>query len=178
MKKWWVSSCLIFAATLVFAQTGKQFPVLTGELLTGKTYTLPHEADYQAFFIGMAYSNKAEADLESWFQPTFDKFILKKGLFDGTYHVQPIFVPMFTGFNKAAEKSVSKSLAESTPQEFKENVLVYRGPLEPYKSALDMSDKHIPYLFLIAPSGKILYATKGAFSEKKLEKIADILDNL
>jgi hypothetical protein len=173
---------LVFGMLLLsitgYAQKQSSFPVIKGELLTGKTYTIPTQEDYQAFFVGMAYSKKAEEDLETWFQPTFDKFILKKGLFDGTYHVQPIFVPMFTGFNKAAEKSVSKSLEAQTPAEFKANVLVYRGSLEPYKSELNMGDKNIPYLFLVTPAGKILYATQGAFTEKKMEKIADILDQL
>lgn len=173
---------LVFGLLLLsysgFAQQSSSFPEITGELLTGKSYTIPTNADYQAFFVGMAYSKNAEEDLETWFQPTFDKFILKKGLFDGTYHVQPIFVPMFTGFNKAAEKSVSKNLTAQTPTEFKSNVLVYRGALEPYKSELSMDDKNVPYLFLVTPSGQILYATKGAYSEKKMEKIADILDKL
>jgi hypothetical protein len=178
MVKKLVFSFFMLSSILGLAQQTKTFPEITGELLTGKTFTIPLEADYQAFFVGMAYSKNAEEDLETWFQPTFDKFILKKGLFDGTYHVQPLFVPMFTGFNKAAEKSVSKSLIEQIPTEFKNNVLVYRGSLEPYKSELNMDDKNIPYLFLVTPAGKILYVTKGAFTEKKMEKIADILDQL
>ncbi|MFT6844280.1 MAG: hypothetical protein ACJAUV_000454 [Flavobacteriales bacterium] len=179
MKNWLLSSGLFFITLLSAAQTGQDFPVLTGELLTGESFTLPNnQEDYQAYFIGMAYSKKAELDLETWFQPTFDKFILKKGLFDGTYRVQPLFVPMFIGFNRAAEKSVSKRLAEQTPKEFLQNILVYRGTLEPYQSALKLNDKTKPYLFLISPTGKILYTSSGPFTEKKMEKIADILDTL
>lgn len=178
MVKILVSICCVLMLVLANAQESEMFPEISGELLTGETFTLPSKADCQAFFVGMAYSKKAEADLETWFQPTFDKFILKKGLFDGTYHVQPIFIPMFVGFNKAAEKSISKGLAEQTPVEFKTNVMVYRGPLEPYKSELHMSEKELPYLFLVTPEGKILYATEGSFTEKKMEIIADILDQL
>jgi hypothetical protein len=179
MKIWLLSGSLCFLSLLSAAQTGDNFPTLTGELLTGESFTLPNnQEDYQAYFVGMAYSKKAELDLESWFQPTFDKFILKKGLFDGTYRVQPLFVPMFIGFKRGAEKSVSRRLTEQTPKEFQENILVYRGTLEPYQSALNLTDKTKPYLFLVAPSGEILYHTNGAFTEKKMEKIADILDTL
>lgn len=178
MKQLIFSSWLVFSVCSLMAQTGKQFPELKGEFLNGKTHTLPAATNHQAVLIGLAYSKKAEENLETWFQPTFDKFVLKKGLFDGTYNVNPVFVPMFTGFNKAAEKLVSKALTENTPKEFSENVLVYRGPLEPYKTELKLTDKTNPYIFLVDKSGKILYQTYGAFSEKKMEKIADILDNL
>lgn len=172
---------LVFIFTFIhligFAQD-KKFPTLEGDLLTGERISFPVKADLQAYLVGMAYSKAAEVDLETWFQPSFDKFILKKGLFDGTYQVKPLFIPMFTGFNRAAERTVSKDLEEQIPDEFKANVLIYRGPLEPYKTSLQLVNKNQPYILLVTPDGDILYQTSGAFSEKKMERIADLLDQL
>jgi len=42
--------------------------------------------------------------------------------------------------------------------------------------ALNMKDKNSPYFFVLDENGKILYATSGSFSEKKMEDIEAVLE--
>jgi hypothetical protein len=57
------------------------------------------------------------------------------------------------------------------------NILFYKGELKPYKEALDFEKRDIPYFFVLDATGKIVYATSGAFSEAKLDSIEEVIED-
>ena len=166
---------LLTAATL--STTAQQkFPSLTGEKLSGDQITLPEGVNDKVSIIGMAYSKKSEDMLKTWYTPMYDKFVLKRGIFDAQYDVNMLFVPMYTGTKKAAYNVSMKKMKESNRKDLYPYLLFYKGSLEPYVSELKMENKALPYLFVVDQGGKILYQTQGFFSEKKMERIEEILD--
>lgn len=168
----------LLAAALVAAPSLVEpaFPELQGETLDGKTITLPTDTKGKVTLVGMSYSKKAEATLKTWYQPMYDKFVLKRGMFDSQYDVNFLFVPMFTGAKKTAYGPALKKLKESNRKDLYPHLLFYKGALEPYKTTLSMDDKNLPYLFVLDEEGKIVYQTKGLYNESKMEKIEEILD--
>src|SRR5690348_1270429 len=99
---------LIFAACIVFTNVtaqvvGKMFPVMDTETVEDKKVKLPDAAKGKFTLLGLAYSKKSEDELNTWFQPVFQKFIQKStGVFESFgYDVNVYFVPMFTGINAA-----------------------------------------------------------------------------
>src|SRR6185436_15549430 len=83
---------------------GKMFPAMEAETVEDKKVKLPDAVKGKYALLGLAYSKKSEDELNTWFQPIFQKFIQKnKGIFESfAYDVNVYFVPMFTGINAAA----------------------------------------------------------------------------
>ena len=174
MKKSILAAILLCVAHTTFCQViGKSFPELTAETVEDKQVTLPKDVTGKYTLIGMAYSKKSEDELNSWFQPVFQKFVQKStGLMAGfTYDVNVFFVPMFTGVNAAATGTAKKKAAKNIDPQLLPYILFYKGELKQYKEALDFEKKDIPYFFVLDPEGKIVHATSGKYSDEKMDEI-------
>ena len=179
MKKLLVLFLSIVAHGYLFAQVnGKMFPEMVAETAEDKKVTLPQDVNGKYTLLGLAYSKKSEDELRTWFEPIFSKFVQKpEGLFAGMgYDVHVFFVPMFTGINAAAEGTAKRKAMKNLDPQLLPYILFYKGELKTYKEALDFEKKDIPYFFVLDPQGKIVYATSGAFSDKKLDAIEDVIE--
>jgi len=179
MKKFglvFIGCCLSF---VLHAQViGKMFPDMEAETVEDKKVKLPQQANGKYTLLGLAYSKKSEDELNSWFQPVFEKFIQKtNGLLAGFgYDVNVYFVPMFTGINAAATGTAKRKALKNIDPQLLPYVLFYRGELKPYKEALDFEKKDIPYFFVLDPTGKIVYATSGKYTEAKMDQVEEVME--
>ena len=157
---------------------GKMFPAMEAQTVEDKVVKLPLDVQGKYTLLGLAYSKKSEDELNSWFEPVFSKFIQKtKGLMAGFgYDVNVYFVPMFTGINAAATGTAKKKAIKNVDPQLLPFILFYKGELKPYKEALDFERRDIPYFFVLDPKGKILYATSGAYSESKMDKVESVIE--
>ena len=179
MKKVLIMMFWLAATSFSFAQVvGKVFPDMTAETVEDKKVNLPTDTKGKYTLLGLAYSKKSEDELNSWFNPIFSKFIQKsKGLMSGFgYDVNVYFVPMFTGVNAAATGTAKKKAIKNVDPQLLPYILFYKGELKTYKEALDFEKKDIPYFFVLDSEGKIVYATSGKFSQDKLDKIEESIE--
>ncbi len=179
MKKFVLSVVAILGTFVADAQViGKMFPSMQTETVDDKKLNLPDDMKGKYTLIGLAYSKKSEDELNSWFEPVFSKFVQKAdGLMAGMgYDVNVCFVPMFTGINAAATGTAKKKALKNIDPQLLPYILFYKGELKPYKEALDFERKDIPYFFVLDPQGKIVHATSGAFSEAKMDKVEESID--
>ena len=174
MKKIILVLILVIATPVI--SLAQKFPVLIGKTLEDKVVTLPDDALGKYTLIGLSYSKKAEEYLRSWFDPVLDKFILKVGMFDDTYDVNIYFVPMFTGAKKVSFGKAFKEVKQKTDKRLYSRVLFYKGEIKTYKESLGMTDKEMPYFFLLDPDGNIVGRYKGRFHERYFDEIEEILD--
>jgi hypothetical protein len=158
--------------------TGKMFPDMEAETVEDKRVKLPQETKGKFTLLGLAYSKKSEEELNSWFQPVFEKFIQKtSGVLAGfSYDVNVYFVPMFTGVNAAATGTAKRKAIKNIDPQLLPYVLFYKGELKPYKDALDFEKKDIPYFFVLDPEGKIVYATSGKYTDAKMDKVESAME--
>ena len=157
---------------------GKQFPNMEAESVEDKKVMLPESTKGKYTLLGLAYSKKSEDELNSWFVPVFSKFIQKtKGLLSGfEYDVNVYFVPMFTGINAAATGTAKKKALKNIDPQLLPYILFYKGELKTYKEALDFEKRDIPYFFVLDPTGKIVFATSGAYSESKMDQVEEVIE--
>jgi hypothetical protein len=157
---------------------GKTFPAMEAETVEDKKVKLPGDVAGKYTLLGLAYSKKSEDELNSWFQPVFQKFIQKtKGLMAGfAYDVNVYFVPMFTGVNAAATGTAKRKAAKSIDPQLLPYILFYRGELKTYKEALDFEKRDIPYFFVLDPQGKIVFATSGKYTEEKMDEVEEHIE--
>ena len=176
--KWWLALPLCWLALTAQAQMGQTFPDIEGKTLTGQQVTLPAVAKGKYTLVGLAYSQKSQDDLETWFQPVFDTFISKnKSMWDvsGSYDVNIYFVPMLSGIKGAAAGKVENKLNKELDKELKPHVMIYKGSIKEYKEALGLEGKDTPYFYVLDEAGKVVYQTTGAYSEKKLGQMEAVL---
>jgi hypothetical protein len=174
---------LIFFAGSIAANAqvvGKMFPDMDAETADDKKIVLPKDVKGKYTLLGLAYSKKAEDELNTWFSPVYEKFVRKAqkgGLFeDMGYDVNVYFIPMFTGVNAAATGTAKKKAIKNVDPELLPRILFYKGELKPYKEALDFEKKDTPYFFVLDAEGKIIHATSGKFTEAKMGAIEDVLE--
>ncbi len=160
------------------AQVGKVFPDMEAETVEDKKVSLPNDVKGKYTLIGMAYSKKSEDELNSWFQPVFEKFIQKtSGLLSNfSYDVNVYFIPMFTGVNAAATGTAKRKAMKNIDPQLLPYVLFYKGELKKYKDALDFEKKDIPYFFVLNPEGKIIYATSGKYTASKMDQVEEVIE--
>ncbi|AHM62095.1 hypothetical protein D770_19220 [Flammeovirgaceae bacterium 311] len=161
------------------AQVGQNFPALEGETAEGETLMLPDGVQGKYTLLGLAFSKKSDDALQTWFQPVYSQFIRKPesgGLFeDFGYDVNVYFVPMFTGVNKVAAGPARKKTLKNVDPELHPHILFYVGELATYRDQLGLKEKDEPYFFVLDQQGKIVYATSGAYTKKKMEQVDSIL---
>lgn len=158
--------------------SGKNFPILSGTTLDNKQVHLPADTKGKFTLIGLAYSQGAESELSTWFQPVFSTFIekAKPGLFNESYDVNLYFIPMFTGVNQAASGAAIKKMKEGVDKSLAPYVLIYKGELKGYKEQLDFEKKDTPYFFVLNKEGKIIHTESGKYSDEKMAKIEELLE--
>lgn len=178
MKKLLVIFFSLAVHQLCAQVTGKQFPAMEAETIDDKKVRLPDDTKGKYTLLGLAYSKKSEDELNTWFSPVFNKFVRKTdGLLAGMgYDVNVFFVPMFTGVNAAATGTAKKKAMKNTDPQLLPYILFYKGELKPYKDSLDFEKRDIPYFFVLDATGKIVYATSGAFTQNKLDEIEESIE--
>ncbi|MBX2961180.1 MAG: hypothetical protein KF687_01635 [Cyclobacteriaceae bacterium] len=170
---------LLVGASAGFSQViGKMFPDMEAETVEDQVIKLPAEVQGKFTLLGLAYSKKSEDELNTWFQPVFEKFIQKnKGLFESFGHdVNVYFIPMFTGVNAAATGTAKRKAIKNVDPQLLPYILFYKGELKPYKEALDFEKKDVPYFFVLDATGKVIYATSGKYSKSKMDAVEDVLE--
>lgn len=174
-----VRSAIIFIFTLLtffsFAQSGLVFPTLNGETLHKKNITIPDDVKGKYTLLGLAYSQKAEDDLKTWYIPAYNKFIAKTGMMDDMYDVNIYFVPMFSGAKKVAKPKAMKELEKKSDSKIHPYVLFYAGDLSPYRDQLKMNSKSEPYFYLLDSAGRIVWTVSGDFKQEYFDNLETIL---
>ena len=159
---------------LSFSQINTSFPAISGVTLTGKTIAIPEKTNGKFTLVGLAYSQKMESNLRTWVDPVYSVFIDQSGLF--TYDINLYFITFISGFDKTASGNIEKRLKKELDKVLLEHIMFYKGETKDYKTKLGMTDKELPYFFIINKEGKIIYATSGEYSDKKMEEMESHLE--
>jgi hypothetical protein len=179
ITRFFLTAVFAFTAIAMDAQViGKTFPDMEAETVEDKKVKLPQDVKGKYTLLGLAYSKKSEDELNTWFQPVFEKFVQKTtGLLASfSYDANVYFVPMFTGVNAAATGTAKRKAIKNIDPQLLPYILFYKGELKTYKEALDFEKKDIPYFFVLDANGKIIYATSGRYTADKMDKIESVMD--
>lgn len=170
----------IFMMSLLFTEAqivGNPFPELSAEKVDDKIITIPNDTKDKYTLVGLAYSKKAEKDLSTWLSPVYQTFVYrpeKPGLFSSfAYDINVYLVPMFTGIKAAGQGAAKRKAAEELDPKLIDNILFFKGSLKPYRDALQLDNKKVPYFFVVDKTGKVVYSTSGKYTEKKMDNIED-----
>ncbi|QCK13656.1 hypothetical protein [Mangrovivirga cuniculi] len=178
MRKTQLLLVLIFLVSAFEGFSQKKFPQLSGKTVANKNVSIPSDTKGKFTLVGLAYSKKAEDDLNTWFQPVYDRFVADAGggLFsDFMYDINVYFVPMFTGVKSASAGAARNKAEKDLDPDLHPHVLFYKGSLKEYEESLKLKNKKKPYVFVLDKNGRIVYETSGPCTSSKLEEIENIV---
>ncbi|HMN06957.1 MAG TPA: hypothetical protein PKD45_14665 [Flavobacteriales bacterium] len=164
----------LMAAALLLApvlHAQQVFPPLEGETVEGTVVSLPIRDGKSYTVVALAYGKKAEPLLEKWYAPAYARFVDKHGLFAGTYDVELFLAPLFVGMNKPAYGSTMNKLRKEVDPDVARRVLFVREDPRGLIEKLGMTNKDVPYFFVLDPGGRILKKVSGPFSVDRLDEL-------
>lgn len=166
---------IVAVASQAFAQLGRPFPQIDGETISDQKVNMPEDTQGKYTLVGMAFSKKSDDALKSWFKPVYATFLQESenaGLFaDFAYDVNVYFVPMFGGLKRAAAGTAKRKALKKVDVKLHPHVLFYVGETRSYRDALQLDEKDQPYFFVLDKKGKVVYATSGSYTKKKMEEV-------
>ena len=182
MKKL-IITALITSVTILNAQNGKGkiFPTIKGETFTDKNLTLPDAGKGKPCIIAMCFSKKAEGDIQTWLNPAYNEFVVKKDTTNAfgaavSFDINFYFMPRFNLINQVLEKSSKEKMKKETDKEFWPHLFFCTDGIKDIKKDFGIEDTSQPYFFVLDKDGKIVHVEKGVYNEKKMSTIEDFLD--
>ncbi|PIB34665.1 hypothetical protein BFP72_04190 [Reichenbachiella sp. 5M10] len=167
---------LLFTTFHSFGQVGDVFPDMTTESLTHEIIEIPEGTNGKYTLLCLAYSKKAEEDLGKWFSPIYNNFIHEStSPFVFHYDINTYFIPMFTGAKRPAYKKVMAKVQESVDPLIQPHVLFYEGTMVEYRTKLEFDSPKIPYFYILDTQGKVIFSTKGNYTDEKMQEIINAL---
>ncbi|MEO8760387.1 MAG: hypothetical protein ABI388_04540 [Bacteroidia bacterium] len=160
---------------------GKKFPTITGETFTEKNVVLPDACKGKPTIIGICFTKSAEADLQTWLNPAYNEFVVKRDTTNSfgvavSYDINYYFIPMLNLVNQVLEKGSKEKIKSKTDKEFWPHLLFYTGGLKEYKKTFEIDTPEQPYFFVLDENGEIVHVEKGAYSPKKLSAMEEFLE--
>ncbi|MGZ3885312.1 MAG: hypothetical protein ACXVPD_14275 [Bacteroidia bacterium] len=168
---------LIISGFALAAQKGQTFPTMLGKSLDGKAVTIPTQ-NKKYSVVGIVFKRSAEKELKKWLNPMYATFVKKseggKSNFDvaEVYDVNFQFVPLISGLKKAQE-----DFKNGTDKEFWAYIIDSDSDIKMIKQKLDIKNDEDPYFYVLDKDGKIVEIVSGAFSEAKMDKLEEAVDN-
>ena len=165
---------LLLTVVLVAASTAWSqavFPALQGENTDGEVVVLPDASATGYTIVALAYGKKAEPLLEDWYAPAYSRFVAKNGLFAASYDAALYLVPIFTGVNKAAYAGSMNRLRKEADPDIARRVVFFKGDAKELIDALGMTNKDIPYFFVLDNTGHVVARGSGTYSVDKLDAL-------
>jgi hypothetical protein len=172
-------SKIILILLVLFNTSGETFsqtiPSFTGLSAEDKKINIPESSKGKYALICFASSKKAQADLESWLNPVYNRYIAKTGFMDDMFDVDVFFVPVFSGAEGTMEATIKKRFRETAQKDVWPHLIFADKGLKEILAPLKMTNESVPYFFFLDKTGKITYQTSGAFSEEKFDAIDELV---
>lgn len=173
MKKIVVALSVLFCCQVAVGQT---IPTFIGSTAEDKSLSIPEVSKGKYALICFASSKKAQADLESWLNPVYNRYIAKTGFMDDMFDVDVFFVPIFGGAEGTMQATIKRRFIETAQKDVWPHLVFAEKGLKETLAPLKMDNESVPYFFFLDKDGKIVYRTSGAFSEEKFDAIDDLVE--
>ncbi|MBA2611865.1 MAG: hypothetical protein H0U95_07845 [Bacteroidetes bacterium] len=174
MKK--AFTLLLLAAALIgVAQKGKTFPDTQGATLDDKEKSIPFK-NGKVSILAVAFHRGAEEELKKWLNPLYNTFMVKSKAktldMSVSYDVNFVFVPMIAGI-----KMIAEEFKASTDKAFWPVVLdTKKSDMKAAATSLGVTDRKIPWIFVLDKDGKVIDVQTGEYSEAKIDAMEEAME--
>lgn len=170
------ASILLLAFALCHTAYGQSFPNIQTEGLQKETVSIPQDLSGKKSIIFLAFTPAAERILDDWYAPVYIMFLDKSGFNAMAYDCHVKLVMMFTGSSQAAAGKIKEKIRMNIDESMNDYLLFYEGNFSDQMRALDIKKKNDAYVVVLDEQGNVMTIETGEYTEKKLEKIADMVE--
>ncbi len=170
------TSLFVTALLLSLGSLAQQFPTIETESLKKKKVELPGDLKGKKTILFLAFTAKAEQQLDNWYAPVYTLFLDESGFNAMAYDCHVKLVMMFTGPAQAAADKVITKIRKNVAEDMNDYLLFYQGNFKQGMSDLGLKKKDDCYVVVLDEAGKVIYKETGNYSESKLDKIAELVE--
>jgi uncharacterized protein YihD (DUF1040 family) len=157
-------------------QAQQTFPSISTTNVSDETLSLPDDLKGKKSILFLALTPQAEAMLEDWYEPVYTLFLDKSGINAMVYDCHVKLIMFFTGMGQAAADQVIDNIRSNMDDDFKDYLLFHQGSIKAEMDALGIKKKNDAYVFVLDETGKVIFSENGAYSEKKIDQIAELVE--
>ncbi len=147
--------------------TGIPFPEIKTISLAGDTVLIPNDTRGKPTLLCFAFVQNAQWLVDTWTLPVLEQY--------PSDEINYYEIPMLAGGYKFVRGFIDGGMKRGVPSHLHRHVATYYGPMEKYKSELQMSDNKTIYLFLLDAEGVIIHTDEGTATDEKLRKLYSMI---
>lgn len=168
--------CLFLVFCFGSAQSGKDFPSVSGHTLDDTRLIVP-QLNEKYSIVAIAFNRDAEDLLKQWLNPLYGAFIKKEkgeSQFDMAelFDVNFVFIPLISGFKK-----IEADFKANTDKGFWPYIMdTEKTDIKNVQKALGIENTKIPYFYVLDKLGKIVAIQSGKYNEAKLDALEEAIE--
>ncbi|MEZ4722518.1 MAG: hypothetical protein R2813_11655 [Flavobacteriales bacterium] len=167
---------LIIFSMVAFLSYGQKFPSMDTENTDGSVFSLPDELEGSKSILFLALTSSAEDMLSKWYEPIYIMFIDKSGINAMAFDCHVYLVMMFTGASQSGAEKVKENIRKNVDPEMAEHLLFYSGSMSDELKELGVHKKNDAHVLVLDEKGNVIASETGEYSERKLDKIAELVE--
>lgn len=167
---------LVILSFVAILSHGQKFPSMDTENTDGSAFHLPDEIEGSKSILFLAMTSSAEDMLSKWYEPIYIMFIDKSGINAMAFDCNVYLVMMFTGASQSAAEKVKENIRKNADSELAEHLLFYSGHVSDELKQVGVDKKNDAHILVLDETGNVIAAETGEYSERKLEKIAELVE--
>ena len=147
-------------ACITSAESCLRFPVVSGDSLTGESFTLPDDLSGDAVLVIVPFDERQQIDAQTWLPLARDLASTHPGF---TYYNVPVFPSMSAPMRALIRGGMVLTIGDEALRAV--TILVFLDDLAPFLSDLDIPDTGAMQVFLLNSDGEVLWRGAGVFSD-------------
>jgi hypothetical protein len=145
------------------------FPNVSGSNLEGKKFNLPKDFEEKLNIVVIAFRREQTALIEAW---TGNLEEIEQKNLGVKFYELPVLSKSYSPFRWWIDGGMRAGIVDSKTR--KRTITVYTTK-NAFKNQLRIPNEETIYIFLVNKSGKILWRTKGDFTEEKNQQLRHAL---
>ena len=171
-----IMSTFFFVLLLTVVGYAQDFPSIQTTKPDRSEERIPENLKGSKSILFLAFTKQAETVLEDWYYPVYTMFIDESGFNALAYDCHVKMVMMFTGVGQSISDDILDKIRDNVDPSMNDYVLFYQGDFGQAMKELDLKKKNDAYVCVLDEDGKIIYQDQGQYSERKLDKIAELVE--
>jgi hypothetical protein len=144
--------------------SNKQFPVLKGEALSGRTVVFPQETHGRTALYIIAVKQEGQKQVDAWLKPWLKHF-------EGEKAVTVYEIPMISTGWRIIKPIIDSGMRSGTPEGLHDNVVTFFGDRKPYMEQLGIRQDERAYVYLVDSIGEIRWQKFGMPTQADLDTL-------
>lgn len=146
-----------------------KFPVVRGENLQGRTFTLPADFEKERNIVIIAFQREQQYDVDTWTP-------LMKRLTAEHTDLAVYELPTISALNPLFQWYINRGMRAGIPDPGTRHatITLYLDK-QPFRQALDLPDEERIYLLMVTGTGDVVWRTEGRWTQEKEQQLQAFL---